>query len=209
MEMADDASDVDLLLAWRAGDAGAGERLVARYFLSIHRFFAAHVRDNVDDLTQRTFEACIKGRDRVRDDAAFRGFLFGIARNHLAKQFEQRRTRPTEVPISQAEPELLQSSPSRAFVRLEQQRLLVRAIADLPGDLRPTIERFYLDGRTLEEIAIELDIAIGTVKSRLFRGRTRLRESVLALAAAGPLREATITALEQASASIGNEPEPA
>jgi RNA polymerase sigma factor (sigma-70 family) len=206
--MADEASDVELLLAWRAGDASAGERLVGRYFLPIHRFVSAHVQGDVDDVTQRTFEACIAGRDRMRDDAAFRGYLFGIARNLVAKQFEQRRTRGTQVPISQAEPELLQSSPSRAFVRVEQQRLLLRAIADLPDDLRPTIERFYLDGRTLEQIATELGVAVGTVKSRLFRGRARLREAIAANAAPGPLRDATMIALEQAGASIGDEPEP-
>ena len=96
--MADAPSDVELLQAWRAGDAAAGELLVGRYFLSVHRFFSAHVQGDVDDLTQRTFEACIQARDRMRDDAAFRGYLFGIARNQLARVFEaagvRQRSRP-------------------------------------------------------------------------------------------------------------------
>lgn len=190
-------SDVELLEAWRRGESDAGEALVARYFLPVYRFFAAHVRDDADELTQRTFEACIASRDRIRDDASFRSYLFGIARNQLLKVFERNASRPPVVPISQAEAQLMQTSPSRALVRVDQQRLVLAAVAKLPDDMRGVVEQFYLDGRTLKEIADSNAIPVGTVKSRLFRGRTMLRGVIESMAEDPQLGASTVAAIER------------
>ena len=82
-------SDIDLLDAWRAGDPRAGNELFNRHFDSVCRFFANKAGNEVDDLIQRTFLACVEGRDRFRGDASFRGYLFGVARNVLHARLQR------------------------------------------------------------------------------------------------------------------------
>jgi RNA polymerase sigma-70 factor (ECF subfamily) len=196
--------DGELLQRWRAGESAAGEELFTRYFVPVFRFFSAQLSDpaDVEDLTQRTFAGCIAGRDRIHDDAAFRGYLFGIARKRLATHFAERPASHARVSLSVAELERMQSSPSRAFARADQQRLLLRAIAALPDDVRSAVEMFYLESRTLQSIAGLLGIPVGTVKSRLFRGRTLLRDALAGHGSDPRLRDDTIAAVEQASQAL-------
>src|SRR5690606_37561421 len=85
-----------LLDAWRNGDADAGDELLRRHFVDVYRFFCGHLSgagrgEDAEDLIQKTFEACIAGRDRVRGD--FRAYLFGVARHQLWLEWERRRNR--------------------------------------------------------------------------------------------------------------------
>lgn len=198
-------SDEQLLHAWRTGDTHAGEELLARYFVSVRRFFAAHVQGDHDELTQRTFEACIASRDRIRDDTAFAAYLFGIARLQLLKQFERKASGRTEVSISQAEPQMLQSSPSLVFVRIDEQRVVVAALARLPEDMRAVLEHFYLEGRALRDVAEVLGVPVGTVKSRLFRGRALLRAAIEAAGDSEMLRRSTLAAIDRVDLPEGEE----
>ena len=56
--------DLELLRDWRAGDDGAGNRLVRRHFDSIYRFFENKVREGADEMTQRTFLGCVEAKER-------------------------------------------------------------------------------------------------------------------------------------------------
>ncbi len=195
------SSDVELLTRWREGDAVAGNELVRRYLVGVHRYFHARLPEDADDLTQRTFETCIGSRDRVRDDAAFRGFLFGVARNLLLQRLSALPRERAIEPLADERPELLISSPSRAFAQADQLRLLIQVVGSLPDDLRPVVQQYYLDERPLLAIAEELGIPVGTVKSRLSRARALLRQRLSSLEPA-PLVEQTIEALERASQAI-------
>ena len=70
----DDAhdDDDDLLERWRAGDKRAGNALFERHFRSLVRFFRNKVSTGIEDLVQETLLACVRGRDRLRDDGSFR-----------------------------------------------------------------------------------------------------------------------------------------
>ncbi|MFY0540440.1 RNA polymerase sigma factor [Nannocystis pusilla] len=81
-----DASDSQLLTAWRGGDQAAGEALFARHFASIARFFRNKIHGDIEELIQRTFLGCLEGQQRFSGEGSFRGFLFGIARNVLYNQ---------------------------------------------------------------------------------------------------------------------------
>ena len=56
----------------------------------------ADLGEGTDDLVQRTFLVCVEGRDRLRDDASFRSWLFGIAHNLLRKHFDARARSPID-----------------------------------------------------------------------------------------------------------------
>src|SRR5690606_10349004 len=58
------SDDLELLAAWRDGDAAAGGRLFRRHFDTLFRFFSTKLDGPVEDLVQDTFLGCVRGRDR-------------------------------------------------------------------------------------------------------------------------------------------------
>ncbi|MFO0633263.1 MAG: sigma-70 family RNA polymerase sigma factor [Nannocystaceae bacterium] len=83
--------DLELLEAWRGGDAKAGNALFDRYFDAVFRFFRNKVADHADDLVQQTFLALVQARDRFRGDSSFRTYLFTAARSKLFNYLEATR----------------------------------------------------------------------------------------------------------------------
>lgn len=204
MPSSEDLDDAELLEAWRGGNVDAGDELLRRHFVAVYRFFAANLGGpdraaDPDDLTQRTFEACIQTRDRVQTD--FRGYLFGIARRQLYGEWKKRRAIGDMLRPSQANVRDVRTSPSAAVARLDDQMLVMHAIESLPLEFKAVIERFYWEERSIADIAKELGVAKGTVKSRLHRGKAMLREELAAARASAALRDSVIERLEQRSAT--------
>lgn len=169
--------DTTLLEAWRSGDAASGRLLVQRYFDAMYRFFANKLAGDVEDLIQETFAACVEGRDRFRKDSSFRTYLYAIARNRLYRYWRDRK------PEQQAEAsvqDMVESgpSPADALVARQEQRLLLRALRGLPLDLQVLLELAYFESLTDREVAVIIDIPIGTLKSRLRRGRQLLQQAI-------------------------------
>ena len=85
------ASDVELLDAWRRGDASAGEQLFDRHFASVRRFFRSKApASEVEDLVQQTFELCVQHVEQFRGDARFVTYLLAIARSQLHRWLRRR-----------------------------------------------------------------------------------------------------------------------
>ncbi|MCA9704976.1 MAG: sigma-70 family RNA polymerase sigma factor [Myxococcales bacterium] len=197
MSSHEETSDTALLQAWRAGDLHAANDLLRRHFGRIFRYFDRHVSGpEAEDLTQRTFEACVTTRDRLRDDASFRAYLLGIARKQLLRHFEYKRPRGTELPPSQLDLQDIRTSPSGVMVRHDQQRLFLDALAPLPAEYREVLELFFWQDRTMPEIAEQLGVPLGTVKSRLHRGKALLRSRIEALPVTSELRRSTLDELD-------------
>jgi RNA polymerase sigma-70 factor (ECF subfamily) len=197
--MTDERTDVELLARWREGDADAATALVRRHFVSIYRFFSGNLRDaEAEDLTQRTFEACTAARDRIRDDASFRSWLFGIARNQLAMHLERAFTRGHAVPASQVDLADARTTPTGMLARADQQDAFGRALQSLSPKLRRILELFYWEDRNVAEIAAELGISEGTVKSRLFRAREQVAAAIAALGLPEAVARSTLDALRDA-----------
>lgn len=193
-------TDLELLEAWRAGESRAGDELVGRYVDPVVRYFQSHLRDSPRgteprDLAQRTFEACIAGRDRVHTD--FRGYLFGIARHELMREWKRRRVGGDVVSPSEAGLRYDGTSPSRAVARVDEQRLLLELLQTLPVEYSAVLVRFFWEEHAIAEIARDLGIAPGTVKSRLHRGKALLKEKLLETALPADVRESTARRLER------------
>lgn len=191
------ATDFELLDAWRAGDASAGNELFRRYFDAMYRFFRNKVSTGVDDLIQRTFLACVEKRDTYRGDASFRTFLFAIARLELfaAYRRKNRLARETDVGLSSVHD--LAPSPSRIAADRQEQRLIVEGLRRIPLDTQIALELYYWEDLTAPDIADVLDVPVGTVRSRIRRGKELLGEQVRRLAAAGQLPEHSAADLER------------
>ncbi len=171
-------TDPQLLSAWRAGNRRAGEQLIRRHFADVHAYFArraARLHPGLEpgELSQRTFAAVVAARDRVQGE--FRPYLFGIARNVLRKAYRELAARMEHVSPSKAHLADPGACASRLFARRQEAARVRAAIADLPEEFRRVLELFYIQGWSVEAIALELSIPRGTVKSRLARGRRHLR----------------------------------
>jgi RNA polymerase sigma-70 factor, ECF subfamily len=179
-------TDEGLLVQIVTGSEEAFVQLYRRKQAGIYRF-ALHMSGNpaiAEDVTQEVFMAII--RDGGRFDPArgnVGGFLFGIARNHLRKRWEQEQRfigfdgDPDELAAA--------SSNGNGSVRHGDERYghesmqrLKRAIATLPENYREALVLCDLQEMSYEEAAAALECPVGTVRSRLHRARGLLTEKL-------------------------------
>jgi RNA polymerase sigma-70 factor (ECF subfamily) len=172
-----DGDDLTLLTSWREGNARAGQALVERHFDAMYRFFANKLGSDVEDLIQETFTACVENRDKFREQSSFRTYLFAIARNKLYRYWRDRRPEMRDEASVQ---DLAESavSPADALVAHQEQRLLLRALRTLPLPTQVLLELAYFENFSDREAAEIVGMPVGTLKSRLRRGRQLLLEAM-------------------------------
>lgn len=183
-------SDGELLGAWQAGDAAAGEAFVDRHFDAVTRFFRNKVcsEDDAAELVGQTFLGCTSGKERWRGEAGARQFLYAIAHNVLRKYIRGRYKRRSEevdfaaVCVQECEP----ASMSSIVAHKREAQSLVQALREIPLEDQIVLELMYFEGLSGSEVAAVLGVPEGTVRGRIARGRQRLRERVAALLARGP-----------------------
>ncbi|PRP99324.1 RNA polymerase sigma factor [Enhygromyxa salina] len=189
-----DQDDGVCLEAWRAGDRAAGQRLFARYYEPVARFFINKVGDKSPDLIQRTFLACVEGMPRFRGEGSFRSYLFAVAYRQLCRHYRDQKG--NRVDLDSVSAVALDPSLSGIVVEREEMRLFLAGLRDIPLELQVVLELHYWEDCSVTEIAVALDIPQGTVKSRLRRGREQLRATVERLAARPELAMSTLDGLE-------------
>ncbi|WAS96442.1 RNA polymerase sigma factor [Nannocystis punicea] len=184
-----DASDSQLLTAWRGGDQAAGEALFARHFASIARFFRNKTHGDIEELIQRTFLGCLEGQQRFSGEGSFRGFLFGIARNVLYNHL--RTNHRHGQPLDLDEVSLCELGPTASAVvaKEQEEQLLLDALFRLPLAHQLVIELFYWEELSLAEIAEALGVPVGTAATRLRRARQLLEEQMAMLTSSQAVRE--------------------
>ena len=195
--------DLALLEAWRVGDSDAGGALFERHFRSVYGFFRNKTSGSIDDLVQKTFMACVEGRDRVKA-SSFRAYLFGVARNVLYGEFRMRRKEEAiDFGVSSARD--LAPGASTALGRKEEHRLLLRALRRIPLNYQVALELYYVEGMRGPELAEILEIPEATVRSRLRRGLERVKKEIEQLAANPSLVESTVGGLETWASDLGGQ----
>ena len=192
-------SDLELLDAWRGGDLGSGEQLFRRYFAQINRFFRNKTDTGIEDLIQSTFLACIEGRDRFREASSFRTYLFGIAHNLLRTHY---RKRARDVDFEHTSIVDLGASPSGPLTQRDEQAELLRALRSIPFDQQVILELSYWEDLSGPEIAEVLGLPANTVRSRLSRARTALRDALERGAASPEVLRSTLSDIEGWARSV-------
>jgi RNA polymerase sigma-70 factor, ECF subfamily len=186
-----DGEDLALLRAWRAGDAAAGDELVCRHFLRIHRYFQSKVPAAAEDLAQRTFLACTESR-HLEPRVSFRSLLFGIARRLLYDHLRLHYARPPMSELPERSIAELTGHPEDRVARSQHEDLVLRALRELPLDFQTVLELHYWEDMSVAEIAVVVEVAVGTVKSRLGRGRKMLAERIRKMRVRGEVRDSTL-----------------
>ena len=140
--------------------------------------------DEAEDLTQEVFVKVFRNLDRFKEtDAAFSTWLTTIARNQAIDHYRRRREERVRQFGDPAVLELIGApggGPLADVEREERITLVRNGLRALPIDLREVVVLCDLQGAAYEEISRVLGIPLGTVKSRINRGRLELAKRLLA-----------------------------
>jgi RNA polymerase sigma-70 factor (ECF subfamily) len=196
-----------LLRAWQGGDTESGSQLLRRYAETLYHFFLTKTDPtNAEELTQATFEACTRHREHIQEAGSIRAYLFGIARKKVLQHRDEWRRRGARQDALEHSVVASLTSPSVAVARSQQQQLVLQALVRLPLDFQIAVELHYWEDMSVSEIARVLEVAPGTVKSRLFRARELLRDAIVELASHADLAQATVQGLDRWIASLQRAP---
>lgn len=174
----------------KTGDAAAFDLLVVRHSADIYAllFRLTENPEEAADLTQETFLRALKAIKNFRGEADLKTWLYRIAVNESRNRFRWWKRRSREKTISLDAPlttenetpfsETISSeteNPEQEILRRERAQALRDALQTLPEVFREAVVFCDIEGLSYEQIAAALSINVGTVKSRIARGREELR----------------------------------
>jgi RNA polymerase sigma-70 factor, ECF subfamily len=177
----------------KRGEAAAFDQLVSERTPDIYALLYRLTSDAEEarDLTQETFLRAYQAISKFRGDADLKTWLYRIAINQARNRWRWWRRRRRDVTVSLDAPlgeteqtvatrleDTHAADPERDALAHEREDQLRRALQELRGAYREAVILRDVEGLSYEEIAETLQINIGTVKSRLARGRLELRHKL-------------------------------
>ena len=183
--------DKSLVQACRAGQTEAFGVLVRRYqdrlYPTILRLLGSP--EDAQDVLQDSFVRAFEKLDQFHGESSFYTWIYRIAVNLALSEYRRHRQRgrdrwsdPASLSLA-AEPvdDSPETDPAIALERVERELIVQTALNELGPEHRAVVVLKDFDGRRYEEIASLLEIPIGTVRSRLHRARSELRERLRSL----------------------------
>jgi RNA polymerase sigma-70 factor, ECF subfamily len=184
------ASDLALVARLRAGENAAFEELVGEYQPLVHSL-SQRILGNAEDArdaAQETFIKVYRHLARFRGDASLKTWICRIAINQARshERWFRRRRRDGTHSLDADDGQFVRlghlkssaASPEAATLAQERHRQIERALTELKSDFRIAVILRDVEGMTYEEMAVVLEISIGTVKSRIARGREMIRSQL-------------------------------
>lgn len=168
----DDSADPPFSSNPLSSDPLSTEQLLDEHHDAVYRFAyrLSGCGAAAEDITQEVFIRAFRSLHQLRSVQAARGWLLVIARNEFSRWCKKFAS-PAAPPIESAEEDL--SEPAQEV--LDRQEWVQRALEELPHDFRVVLMMFYFEQLSYAEMAEQLGIPIGTVMSRLNRGRSHLK----------------------------------
>lgn len=173
-------SDAQLVIFALDGDSVAFETLFKRYREEIYGICLGRTQGNrgdADDLVQETFVKVFLNLGKYDPSFTFGQWIYTIARNTFIDYVRRRRD---DVPIDSlgkgapSVSPVYDESPDQGIIREQHSLQLDRCMAALPEKYRQMAEMRFIREMTYEEIALQLDLPLGTVKTQIHRARERL-----------------------------------
>lgn len=169
--------DATLVAAAQHGDRNAVDQLLRRHYDRIHavcRRIAGSTRD-ADDACQEALVKIVRSLPRFDGRSSFGTWAYRIATNASLDELRRRQRGPMLHAVDQHDrPEIVDPTANDRVDQFGDRLLLDRVLAELPDDLRIAVILRDVADLDYAEIAGTLDIPIGTVKSRISRGRAAL-----------------------------------
>ncbi len=167
-----------LVVRCQLGERAAFDELIERWQGPLWTYLRRLAGDEeaAREVLQEAWLRILRGFPRLREGSKLRPWLFGIARRALMDRLRLRYGAPVEVEVEEAGTAEAAEPPSED--READLQALEKGLAGLPLAERETLTLFYLRELSLAEVAETLRLPVGTVKSRLFRARQRLRREL-------------------------------
>jgi len=167
--------------------AAAGDGAAFSELMTMHekRMYAVALRmcanrEDAQDCLQDAMLRVYRSIGGFKGQSSFSTWVYRITMNTCLDELRRRKTRNASSLDTMLEggwsPTDGENGPEKQAVASEQRRVLNSAIADLPEDMRSAIVLRDVQGFSYEEIAEMLEVNIGTIKSRISRGREKLRQ---------------------------------
>jgi RNA polymerase sigma-70 factor (ECF subfamily) len=202
------SEEAALIEELQAGSEEAYAWLIARFHQPIYSLLARTVHDRADaaDLTQEVFVKVFRGMGSFHGESSLRTWIYRIALHEASNQRRWwMRHKQQEIPIEQEMTEGESGTPMRLKEMLvdpaespfdmavhEENRLRVEAaLNQVPEPFRTTLVLRDVEGFVYEEVAEMQGVSLGTVKSRLVRGRACLKSLLTAPAVAASSQACT------------------
>ena len=186
-----ESTDSQLVLRVQKGDKRAFDLLVLKYQFRLQAIVARYIRDDheVADVTQEAFIKAYRALPNFRGDSQFYTWLYRIAINTAKNYLVSKSRRPANSDIDIVDAEQFannerlidESSPENALFKDELEKVINDTLSSLPEDLRTALTLREFEGLSYEDIAAVMDCPVGTVRSRIFRAREFIDDSVLVL----------------------------
>ena len=179
--MSEQVNDQQLVKKVQQGDNRAFDLLVKKYQHKVMSLISRYVKQpgHVADVAQEAFIKAYRALPNFRGDSAFYTWLYRIAVNTAKNHLVSQGRKPPASDIDAEEAEYYEgaaalkdgASPESHMLTDEIRNVVIKTIEGLPDDLRQAITLREIEGLGYEEIALEMDCPIGTVRSRIFRAR--------------------------------------
>ena len=210
------AEEQEFVAELRAGSEQAFHLLLAQYGQPIYSLMARTLRDPADaaDVTQEVFVKVFRNISSFHGEASLRTWIYRIALHEASNQRRwwsrhKRQEMTIDAPIENEDGESFcladalaarDASPYEQAANAQVQRQVMDALQTLPAAFREVVVLREMEGFGYEEIAEMLEVNLGTVKSRLTRGRAALRATLAKSTADGEAASAQRLAESQAAA---------
>ena len=191
MNLKKSSKDKDLILVRRAkrGDYKAFDLLVLKYQSRIIGISMKFVKDIhiAEDIAQESFIKAYKSLISFREESAFYTWLYRIAantsKNYLTSKKRKKEYSESEVFSSEdANVDIFDipggDSPEEILAANNLREVIFESLSNLPEDIRTAISLREFEGLSYEEISEVLGCPIGTVRSRIFRGREIIQDKI-------------------------------
>ncbi len=151
------------------------EHLNALYNLAV---YLTRNGTEAEDLVQETYLRAFRFAHRFQPGTNLRAWMFEILRNTFLTFYRRREREPVfldEGTLESGKETMFHDAPRQDGAALETETDLGRALAQLPEEFRTILLLAEVEGLPLEEVSRIMGCPVGTVKSRMFRAKTRLR----------------------------------
>ncbi len=185
--MTEQLTDQSLVEQVQQGNTKAFNLLVSRYQNKIAGLLTRFVpRNDIPDVVQESFIKAYRSINSFRGESAFYTWLYRIAVNTAKNYLTSQGRRPPSEDILADEAESYEmggnlrdlNTPENEMLSDELKKVVFQTIDNLPEELKTAITLRELEGLSYEEIAEIMNCPVGTVRSRIFRAREVIEESI-------------------------------
>ena len=174
-------SDELLVKKVQEGDTNAYNVLVIKYQYKVAQIISKFVANNADinDIAQDAFIKAYKAINSFRGESSFYTWLYRIVVNAAKSFLESNSKHKNSIDVDSPEFQSIdeqgilasKDTPDRIIESQELHEVILKAMNDLPKELREAITLREIEGMSYDDMAIALKVPVGTVRSRIFRAR--------------------------------------